>query len=340
MPVHLITGDDPSLISAQITQTVATLAGENDTASVLEDLDLGADTIDEREHAANLVIASLATPAFLTPLRIVLVRNLQAPTAAELGSIAAMLPDIDPTVEAVFVSQGGRLAKAFTDAFKGVGGVEIATKVPDRQKDRSVWVEEQFSHAGLKYEPGAIAAVMSWIGNEPGRLMSVIDTLKSTFGVKAKLSAEDIAPFLGAAGSVAPWDLTDPIDNGDTRKALMMLARMLAGNAYAAMQIMAILRGHYEPMLQLDGAVVSNMDDVEYLTGKKGFRAEKIWSQQRRLGSEGVFRAIELLAEADIDLRGGKDWDDNLVLEVLVARLARLSPPAAKSQGRRVTSKR
>ena len=48
MPVHLITGDDPSLISAQITQTVATLAGENDTASVLEDLDLGADTIDER----------------------------------------------------------------------------------------------------------------------------------------------------------------------------------------------------------------------------------------------------------------------------------------------------
>jgi len=232
------------------------------------------------------------------------------------------------------------LAKAFTDAFKGVGGVEIATKVPDRQKDRSVWVEEQFSHAGLKYEPGAIAAVMSWIGNEPGRLMSVIDTLKSTFGVKAKLSAEDIAPFLGAAGSVAPWDLTDPIDNGDTRKALMMLARMLAGNAYAAMQIMAILRGHYEPMLQLDGAVVSNMDDVEYLTGKKGFRAEKIWSQQRRLGSEGVFRAIELLAEADIDLRGGKDWDDNLVLEVLVARLARLSPPAAKSQGRRVTSKR
>lgn len=340
MPVHLITGDDPSIISAQITQTVADLAGDQEIAMILEDIDLGADSADDRENAVNELINSLATPAFMMPIRIVLVRNIQVPTAAEIGTIAGVLADVDESVEAVFVAQGGRLAKAFTDAFKAVGGVEVATKVPDRQKEKSLWVEEQFHHAGLKYEPGVVAAVMAWIGNEPGRLMSLIDTLKSTFGVASKLSADDITPFLGDAGSVAPWDLTDPIDAGDVRKALGMLSRMLSGNAYAAMQIMAILRGHYEPMLQLDGAIVSTMDDVEYLIGKKGFRAEKIWSQQRRLGTEGVFRAITLLAEADIDLRGGKDWEDHLVLEVLVARLARLSPPAVRGGGRRATSRR
>ena len=340
MPAHLITGDDPSIISAQITQTLGALAGDNDLAMILEDLDLGADTVDDRERALHSVIASLATPAFLTPLRIVLVRNIQVPTAAEVASIAAMMVEIDPSVEAVFVAQGGRMSKAFTDAFKSIGGVEVATKVPDRQKDRSIWVEEQLQHAGLRYEPGVVAVVLAWIGNEPGRLMGVIETLKSTFGLKTKLTPDDVTPFLGAAGSVAPWDLTDPIDSGDSKKALMMLARMLSGNAYAAMQIMAILRGHYEPMLQLDGAQVSNLDDVEYLTGKKGFRAEKIWGQQRKLGSDGVFRAIELLAEADIDLRGGKDWDDNLVLEVLVARLARLSPAGSRGPARRTTSRR
>ena len=36
-------------------------------------------------------------------------------------------------------------------------------------------------------------------------------------------------------------------------------------------------------------------------------------------------RAIDLLAEADLDLRGGKAWPDHLVLEVLVARLATMS---------------
>lgn len=340
MPLHLITGDDPSLISAQISQTLEELAGEEDVTHLLEDIDLGADTIDERESALHQAVGSMSTPAFLTPLRIVLVRNIQAPTAAEIAAVVEAIPSVDASVEAVFVAQGGRLPKAFTDAFKAAGGVEVATKVPDRQKDKSLWVEEQFHHAGIKYEPGVLAAVMAWIGNEPGRLMGVLDTIKSTFGEKAKISADDITPFLGAAGSVAPWDLTDPIDNGDVQKSLMMLSRMIGGGSYAAMQVMAILRGHYEPMLQLDGAEVRNMDDVEYLIGKKGFRAEKIWTQQRKLGSEGLFRAIELLAEADIDLRGGKDWDDQLVLEVLVARLARLSPAGSRGGARRVTSRR
>jgi hypothetical protein len=34
---------------------------------------------------------------------------------------------------------------------------------------------------------------------------------------------------------------------------------------------------------------------------------------------------VQHLADADLDLRGRRAWPDELVLEVLVARLARLS---------------
>jgi hypothetical protein len=37
-----------------------------------------------------------------------------------------------------------------------------------------------------------------------------------------------------------------------------------------------------------------------------------------------VVRAIGLLAQADLDLRGAKDWPEGLVMEILVARLTRL----------------
>jgi hypothetical protein len=47
--------------------------------------------------------------------------------------------------------------------------------------------------------------------------------------------------------------------------------------------------------------------------------------QLSRLGSEGVRDALQLLADADVHLRGGRDWPDILVMEVLVARLAKLS---------------
>jgi hypothetical protein len=39
-----------------------------------------------------------------------------------------------------------------------------------------------------------------------------------------------------------------------------------------------------------------------------------------------VTRAIGLLAQADLDLRGAKDWPESLVMEVLVARLSKLAP--------------
>ena len=80
-------------------------------------------------------------------------------------------------------------------------------------------------------------------------------------------------------------------------------------------------------MLRLDGAEVTGEKEAAELLGLKGstFPAKKALGQTRRLGHERVVRAIDLLAEADLDLRGGKAWPDHLVLEVLVARLATMS---------------
>ena len=52
--------------------------------------------------------------------------------------------------------------------------------------------------------------------------------------------------------------------------------------------------------------------------------AKKALAQCRRMGGDRIGTAIELLAEADQQLRGAVAWPDELVMEVLVARLARL----------------
>jgi DNA polymerase-3 subunit delta len=61
--------------------------------------------------------------------------------------------------------------------------------------------------------------------------------------------------------------------------------------------------------------------------GLKGstFPARKALGQARKLGHDRIVRMLDLVAEADLDLRGGKAWPDRLVLEVLVARLATMS---------------
>ena len=91
------------------------------------------------------------------------------------------------------------------------------------------------------------------------------------------------------------------------------------------LQLMAILHAHYGRLARLDGvAVGSEAQAAEVLGIKPGFPAKKALTQYRRLGGDGVRRAIDLLAGADLDLRGRRDLDDDVVMEILVARLSRL----------------
>jgi DNA polymerase-3 subunit delta len=96
--------------------------------------------------------------------------------------------------------------------------------------------------------------------------------------------------------------------------------------------VMATLHRHYASMLRLDGSGATNENEAADLLGTKPYPAKKALTQARRLGTAGLKRAIELLAAADLDLRGATGWPEELVLEVLVARLSRLGPRTASAR--------
>jgi DNA polymerase-3 subunit delta len=94
-------------------------------------------------------------------------------------------------------------------------------------------------------------------------------------------------------------------------------------------------------MLRLDDPEISGEAQAAAALGITGstFPARKALAQGQRLGSAGVARAVTLLAEADLDLKGRIEWSAEAVLEVLVARLCQLAakPPgqlAARPPGR------
>ena len=124
-----------------------------------------------------------------------------------------------------------------------------------------------------------------------------------------------------------PWELTDAIDRGDMALALEKLSRMLGAGGRHPLQLLASLQTHFGRMLALDGAAVGGEKAAAEYLGMKGstFPAKKALAQSRKLGSDGVREAALLLSDADVDLRGRSAWPGELVLEVLVARLSRLS---------------
>lgn len=318
MGVHLITGDDESLVLSAVGDLVRSLVGSGDRSLMV-------DEFDDDEYTPGAVADAAQTPSFLTDRRVVVARGVGRFSADEVSPLVAYLADPLPSTDLVLVAGGGRMAKSLTDAVKKAGGVVIETSPPSKARDRADWFDEQVRSAGVRLDGPALQMLAKWLGEDAGRLAGILETLLATYGEGVLLKSADVAPFLGEAGGVPPWDLTDAIDRGDTTVALQLLHRMMRAGERHPLAVLSILHGHYSKLLALDGAGATDETSAAAALGiKPGFPAKKALDQYRRLGSASVAKAIGWLAQADLDLKGAKDWPEELVVEVLVARLSRL----------------
>ena len=325
LPAYLVRGDDAVLLAEAVRALVRELVGDEDPGLVVEELEPNADDPD-----TTPIAEAAQTPPFLTERRVIVARDVGAYSSASLGPLLGYLDDPLDTTSVVLVAGGGRLASGLTDAVKMVGHVVDAGS-PSGKRARDAWLTQHLDGAPVRLDTGARELVDRHLGEDLGRLTNLLEALAAAYGRGSRLGADDVAPFLGEAGSVPPWELTDAIDRGDAAAALAALRRMLRAGDRHPLQLMGTLHGHYQRILRLDGADVSNEKDAAALLGLRGstYPARKALDQARRLGHDGVTAAFGHLEEADFTLRGTKDWPEELVMEVLVARLSRLTRAAS-----------
>ena len=324
--VHFVRGDDGSILREAARKLVDRLVGTEDRSMLVEEVEVAGASAAERAPQLAMLVDAAQTPAFLTPKRVV-VGRIESATAEEVAGLAAAVADLVDTTDLVLVWEAGRVPKALADALTAAKAEQVDASPGRKPRD---WVAEQLRAASLKLDPKAVELVTRQLGEDLARLAGVIATLQSTYGEGAVLTESDVAPYLGEAGGVAPWDLTDALDKGDIPISIDRLHRMMGSGSRHALAVLATLHGHYARMLALDGAEVHSERDAAALLGMKGstFPAKKALDQGRRLGPRRISQAITWLAQADLDLKGARKLPDELVMEVLVARLANLSAAA------------
>ncbi len=316
MAIHLLSGNDESVLRSAVHQLVDELVGPGDRALMV-------DEFDGDEYELRFVVDAAQTPSFLTDKRIVVARGVGRFGTEELSPLVAYLADPLDSCDLVLVVDSGAVPKKLGDAVKVVGSL-TNTSPPSRPKDRQQWISERIAEAGLRIKADAASQLAQWLGEDAGRLDGILATLASTYGSDHVLTFADVEPFLGDAGGVPPWDFTDAIDAGQTTAALTLMGRMMHAGGRHPLVVMSILHKHYVELARLDGVQARSEADAANATGLKGYPAKKALQTYDRLGGPSVKRAIELIAQADLDLRGAKDLDPELVMEVLVARLSKL----------------
>ena len=319
LDAYLVRGDDPVLVGEAVTDLVRRLLGDADAGFAVEELS-------GDDYEVGAVVDAAQTPPFLSERRVVVARDVGRFRTDDVEPLVAYLADPMPTTALVLVGGGGQMSQRLVNAVKKVGHV-VDAGTPRQGGDRKAWLAARLKDAPVRLDADAADLVARHLGEDVSRLPGLLRVLASAFGPGAPIGTQEVEPFLGDAGGVAPWDLTDAIDGGDTAAALEHLQRMLGGRH--PLVVMATLQNHYARIMRLDGADVDEAGAAAALgiTGST-FPARKALSQARRLGHDNVVRAMSLLSEADLALKGTIDWPDELVLEVLVARLSRLAPRA------------
>jgi len=318
LSAYLIRGDLPALLADAVRSVVAELTGTGDAAMMTEELS-------GDEYTVGSLVDAAQTPPFFGDRRVVVARDIGRFSTHDVEPLVTYLRDPLPTTSLVLVAGGGTVPRPLVDAVRKTGHI-VEAGVPGG-KGRSTWLANRLKEGPVRLDGRAASMVGDHLGENVDRLRSLLEMLAAAYGPGARIGPDELAPFLGAAGSVAPWELTDAIDRGDAAVAIEALRRLTGPGGRHPLVIMATLHTHFGRMLRLDGADVADEASAAGLLGMTGgstYPAKKALLQARRLGHAPIARSIHLLAEADLALKGAVDWPGEVVLEVLVARLSGL----------------
>jgi DNA polymerase III subunit delta len=317
---------DAALVAQAVHQVVETLVEGLDPATCVEELGpTGVDDLD-----VTRLVDAMTTPPFLVDRRVIVVRDAGRLSAADATQLADVLASPVAGVTVVFAAGGGTVPPALQKAVAASGEV-LDASVGASLRDRRSFVASRAKASSVRLDAAATDQLTAQVGEDLARVDGMLETLAAAYGVGAAVGVDELTPFLGASGSVPEWDLTDSITAGDAATALDVLHRLVGPGGRAAPAVVNTLQRTYLRLLRLDGSSARTKEDAASLLSVSAFPAGKLLAAARTLGAERIRQAVSWIAQADEDVKGSTGLEPATVLEVLVARLARLHRAAGRS---------
>lgn len=304
-PVTLVWGEDEFLVRLAALDLVA--AGG-----------VAPKELDAREWQSGDFF-DLATPSLWGERRVLVVTGCQSLPEPAVRELKRYLESPSPEAVCVLTMVSSRkTAPPLAKVVQAAGGK--SKQVTLRRQDLPKWVLDRARTREVRLSAPGAAALISTIGEEPGRLDQAVEQLASAFPGKT-IGAEEVqAQFQGAAEEQI-WDLCD---------------RAFAGRGSEAMATLhGLIRAREEPLFIL-GGIASRLRDVLRVSElpdampageaakQAGLRFDwqvrRYRDQVRTVGREQLTALHARVVEADRALKGG--LEPEVVLAALVAAIA------------------
>jgi DNA polymerase III subunit delta len=297
--VTLIVGEEEFLVDRALREAVAQAK-----AAFHESGDGGGDTHDLEASALGAgELVSLTSPSLFGGGSVVLIRNAQnagKDIAAEIVRYAAR-PAPDAAV--ILTHAGGAKGKALvTDLTKAKVQVVSCPKLT-RPSERMDFLRNEFRRVGRQAEPVALQALLEAIGGDLRELASAADQLDSD--TDGKITAAVVAKYYRGRAEATGFSVADHAVEGRLNEALEQLRWALATGTAPVLITSALATG--VRLLGRVGAAPRNVNAnaLAAEVGAPPWKIDRIRQQLRGWTPDGVALALQAVAEADAQVKGG-----------------------------------
>ncbi|MDP9068312.1 MAG: DNA polymerase III subunit delta [Actinomycetota bacterium] len=244
------------------------------------------------------LMEAVGTASLLGGRRLVVIRDAQDLKKEQTDALATYLQSPSPDTVLVLVASG----KTKLDAAVKSAGVVVPLDAPKGRR-LVTWLRQRAVERQIKLDDRGGWALVDAIGPELRSLDSALEQLVAAHGPGATIGATEVRRAFPRLAEERSFAFTDAV--GERRLAAAMTSvRRLLDQGDEPLALFGVLSGHLRRLLRARQYAGEGAAAVGQALGMPEWRAERMTKQALSYREEELVRAMAVMAEADIEMKG------------------------------------
>ena len=293
--MNLVVGEEELLVERSVSALMAA-AREATAGTDVHDVAAGGLAVGE--------LAALTSPSLFGGGGVVVIRAAQDAGKDVAEEITRYAADPAPDVVLILTHAGGGKGKALLTSLKKVSPAVPVTDCPKvtRFSDRLDFIRGEFRRSSKVADEAALRALLDAVGNDLRELAAAVSQLAAD--VDGSIGEAAVSRYYQGRAEASGFSVSDRTVEGRLSDALEQLRWALATGVPPVLITSALAQG-----IRLLGRVGAaprgkNSAALAAEVGAPPWKIDRVRQQLRGWAPDGVARALQLVAEADMQIKG------------------------------------
>jgi DNA polymerase III subunit delta len=298
---YLIHGDDHGRIAERRARLRAMAEAETGSA--------GVEVFEAEASTPEAVAAALSAMTFAMGRRFVIADGVERWKDSQVEPVLEALSTVDPeTLTVAFFAREDAKLKApagLAAAVERAGG-QVAEESQVKPRALPGWVVQRGAELGLKVDNLAAKALIAHVGDRQQRLLRELEKLALEHGQGAVIGVDEVHESCAGSAERKLWTLADALVAGDRKGATRALVELRQQGERLPGLLYNMVR-RLRDALAIAEALAAGQAPAQIKKGLRmpSFAADRLIADVQRRDVDALRRALELMADLEVESRGG-----------------------------------